>query len=392
MKRDWPQKLSQPSPYYGTDLIWNQVAAPHNPMMDQSGRVWITSAVRTGSQPDFCKGGKDSPFGQYFPLSSSYKQVSMYDPETERFTLVNTCFGTHHVQFGYDKDNTVYFSDPGGPEFGWINTRVLDTTGNQKKAQGWCPAYLDTKGDGKIDPAVDKRIDSRGYGIIVNPVDGSVWTATPGAPGRIIRVTLGSDPPKTCKAEAYEPPFNNPKIPGVFGYMPRGIDVDSNGVIWTASAGSSQLASFDRRKCKVTSGPTATGQQCPEGWTLYPAPGPKMNGMTDGTGADYEYYNWVDRFNTLGLGKDIPIINGSTSDSIEAFDPNTKKWVVMRVPYPMGFFSRGMDGRIDDANGGWKGRGLWATYGNSPMWHVEGGPGPLPKAVKFQIRPDPLAK
>lgn len=392
MKPDWPQTISQPSPFYGTNLVWDQVAAPHNPMMDQRGRVWITATVRKGDQPAFCKGGSDSPYGQYFPLSSSYKQVAMYDPETKRFSLLDTCFGTHHLQFGYDKDNTLYFSNPGGPEFGWINTGVFDATGDARKAQGWCPAYLDTNGDGKIDPSVDKRIDSRGYGIIVNPLDGSVWTASPGAPGRLIRVTLGSASPKTCKAEAYEPPFSNPKMPGVFGYMPRGIDVDSHGVIWTALAGSSQLASFDRSKCKVLNGPAATGQHCPEGWTLYPTPGPKLSGMSDGTGADYEYYDWVDQFNTLGLGPDVPIVNGTGSDSIEAFDPRTRKWVVMRVPYPIGFVSRGMDGRIDDPKAGWKGRGLWATYGNSPMWHVEGGPGPLPKAVKFQIRPDPLAR
>ena len=33
----------------------------------------------------------------------------------------------------------------------------------------------------------------------------------------------------------------------------------------------------------------------------------------------------------------------------------------MRVPYPMGFHARGLDGRIDDPDAGWKGRGLWST-------------------------------
>ena len=192
-------------------------------------------------------------------------------------------------------------------------------------------------------------------------------------------------------SEIYEPPFDNPKMPGVFGFAPRGIDVDRNGVIWTALSGSSHLASFDRRKCKVTNGPTATGQHCPEGWTLYTTPGPKMKGVTDDSSADFEYYNWVDRFNTLGLGQNIPIVNGTGSDSLEAFIPGSKKWFVMRVPYPMGFYSRGMDGRIDDPKAGWKGRGIWATYGEDLTWHTEGGVGTLSKAVKFQIRPNPLA-
>jgi len=71
--------------------------------------------------------------------------------------------------------------------------------------------------------------------------------------------------------------------------------------------------------------------------------------------------------------------------------PDSKKFVVMRVPYPLGFYSRGMDGRIDNPNAGWKGRGLWTTYASISPWNVEGGKGQTAKAVKFQVRPDPLA-
>ena len=194
-------------------------------------------------------------------------------------------------------------------------------------------------------------------------------------------------------AELYQPPFNNPKMPGVFGYGPRGIDVDrSTGVIWTALSGSSHMASFDRRKCKITNGPeAATGQHCPEGWALYTSPGPKMKGVTTDSSANFQYYNWVDQFNTSGLGENIPIAAATGSDALEAFIPSTKQWVVMRVPYPLGFYTRGLDGRIDDPNGGWKGRALWATHAPDLLWHTEGGPGTLSKAVKIQIRPNPLA-
>jgi len=64
----------------------------------------------------------------------------------------------------------------------------------------------------------------------------------------------------------------------------------------------------------------------------------------------------------------------------------------MRVPYPMGFYTRSMDGRIDDPNAGWKGRGLWAGNNNRVMWHTEGGKGTSDFVAKFQVRPDPLAK
>ncbi len=40
------------------------------------------------------------------------------------------------------------------------------------------------------------------------------------------------------------------------------------------------------------------------------------------------------------------------------------------VPYPMGFYAKTFDGRIDDANAGWKGRGIWASAGNRTPFHV----------------------
>ena len=72
--------------------------------------------------------------------------------------------------------------------------------------------------------------------------------------------------------------------------------------------------------------------------------------------------------------------------------PAVGKFVNLRIPYPMGFYAKGMDGRIDDAQAGWKGRGLWTTFGNRTPFHVEGGKGTMPKVVRFQLRPDPLAR
>jgi hypothetical protein len=175
------------------------------------------------------------------------------------------------------------------------------------------------------------------------------------------------------------------------GYVPRAADFDSKGIVWTNLGGSGQLASFDRSKCKVLNGPTATGQHCPEGWTLYPAPGPTFKGETEAK-ADWLYFDWVDRFNTLGMGKDAVVVTGSGSDSLLVFQPATKTWTVMRVPYPIGFYSRGVDGRIDDANAGWKGRGIWADNDTRTTWHVETGKGTPSETIHFQLRPDPLAK
>jgi hypothetical protein len=58
----------------------------------------------------------------------------------------------------------------------------------------------------------------------------------------------------------------------------------------------------------------------------------------------------------------VPIATGNQSDSLHALVGGAM--VQLRVPYPMGFFAKGLDGRIDDPKVGWKGRGLWVTSGN----------------------------
>ena len=402
-----------PFRFFGTKPVWENPASPHNPMMDATGRVWLPTPHRPAANPAECKAGSTNKFAQYHPLERSGEQAGYYDPKTKEFTLIDTCFGTHHLQFAEDDDNTLVFSNPGGQEVGWLNTKQYDRTRNAMASQGWCPTVIDTNGDGRItkpfnqpvrgrsvtgdedsetarlgriDTSRDTRIIVGPYGIVMNPVDDSIWGSTDEVevPGQIFRIDRGSNPPETCITERY-------MLPKELGYRPRGIDVDRNGVIWTALAGSSHMASFDRRKCTVLKGPaTANGRHCDEGWTFYKQPGPSYKGTS--VGAEFNYFNWVDQFNTLGLGENVPIANGSGSDSLLVLNPATKQWVVMRVPYPMGFHSRGMDGRIDDPNAGWKGRGVYATYGADAMWHMEGGPKQQNSLVKFQIRPDPLAK
>ena len=343
-------------------------------------------------------------------LGAVVRGVLNYDPKTGKFEVIDLCFSSGHMLFAndMDKEATLYYDSTAGVYgmggIGWVKTRVWDETHDAEKSQGWCPAILDYNGDGKIgaytkpneppDPKLDRAlVGASGYGITVNPVDGSVWYAGLGnpVPGRIVRMVTGPNPPETCRTEVYEPPFDNPKLPGVEAYSTLGIGVDSNGVVWAALTGSGDLASFDRRKCKgPLNGPTATGPHCPEGWTLYPVPGPKFK--ESDVLADSFYHNWVDRHDTLGLGKNVPIVDGTGSDSLIAFLPETKKFVTMRVPYPLDFYTRSMSGRIDDPKAGWKGRGLWAADNERVIWHVEGGKGTTTFVAHFQIRPDPLAK
>jgi hypothetical protein len=393
-----PKSGFQPSPYWGEEAIWDSLANVHNPMFDQKGRLWITSRVRPSENPAYCKEGSSHPSAKLFPVATSSRHLAMYDPKAKEFTLVGTCFSTHHLFFAEDANHTLWTSG-GGPVVGWLNTKMFEETGNEEKSQGWTALILDTNGNGKrdayvepnqpIDPAKDKRIDSGFYGVMPSPADGSIWGSSLGFPGSLIRVNPGSNLPETALAEIYELPWNNSKA-SVQGFGPRGMDVDRNGVVWTPTA-SGHFASFDRRKCKgPLNGPTATGQHCPEGWTLYPMPGPQFKNVTDSGSAEASYYDWVDQFDTFGLGRNVPIATGNGNDALLALVNG--KFVVLRVPYPLGFYAKGMDGRIDDPKTGWKGKGLWSTYGTRTPFHSEGGKGTTSKVVHFQLRPDPLAK
>jgi hypothetical protein len=416
----------RPSLFWGNEHHWANPpynpADPHNGMLDGQGRVWMTSKIRPNENPSWCTDPKNK-FAEWYPLTSSGRQASYYDPKTKQFVLIDTCYATHHLQFDNDADSTLYFNELTGPIFGWVNTRVYDKTKNEQQASGWCGQALDTNGDGRItrpwnrqvigtggsvlyqsdtggvttaagaqpaapgsttfNPKLDTLVALRMYAVIPSPVDDVVWGVSEQYPGYLIRLQRGSDPPSTCKTLIF-------KVPDP-GFDPRGVDIDTNGVVWTALAASSHLASFDVRKCKDLGGPAkADGSQCREGWTLYQTTGPKLKG-TD-VPADFHYYNWVDQHDVMGFGANTPMATGSNSDSIIVLNPRSREWVSLRVPYPLGFYSRGMDARIDDAKAGWKGRGLWANYGTHFVWHIEGGKGTKGKLVHFQMRPDPLAR
>jgi hypothetical protein len=363
-------------------------------MIDGKGRVWITSAVRPPENPNFCKEGSSHPSAKLFPIANAGRHLAMYDPKTEKITHISTCFGTHHLMFAEDANNTLWTSG-GGQVVGWLNTKMFDETGDEVKSQGWTALIMDTNGNGKrdayvepnqpVDPSKDKRIGGAFYAVSPAP-DGSVWGSMLGFPGAVIRLVPGSNPPETAIAEMYEPPFKGPNG----GFSPRGMDIDRNGVVWAALA-SGHMASFDRRKCKgPLNGPKATGQHCPEGWSLYTEPLPQMKNVTDSGSAEGSYFTWVDQFDTLGLGKNTPINTGNASEGLLALKDG--KWVVLRVPYPVGFYTKWMDGRIDDPNAGWKGKGIWATVSTRAPFHMEGGRGTTSKVLKFQLRSDPLAK
>ena len=269
---------------------------------------------------------------------------------------------------------------------------MFDETGDVEKSQGWTALVLDTNGNGKrdeytepnqpLDPNKDRRIAQGFYAVMPSPVDSSVWGTIRTTPGAVVRIVPGNNPPETrsrksttcrCRASAR-------------------AAATSTARAWCGSrSAAATSAASTARKCKgPLNGPKATGDHCPEGWAFYQYPGPGFEGIGDNS-AESSYYAWVDQHDTFGLGKDVPISTANLQDGFVALD-RTARWCCCACPIRSASMPRGFDGRIDDPNAGWKGRGLWASSGDRTPWLIEGGKGMKPMAVHIQLRPDPLAK
>ena len=172
-----PMQGFQPSAHWGSEAIWTSKANVHNPMFDQKGRVWFTSRIRGNDNPAFCKQGSTHPSAALTPVDTSGRQLAVYDPKTDKVTLVGTCFSTHHLVFAEDANNTLWTSSGGGGGVvGWLNTKMFDETGDEVKSQGWTALVVDTNGNGKrdaytepdqpADPAKDRRINAAFYGVM----------------------------------------------------------------------------------------------------------------------------------------------------------------------------------------------------------------------------------
>ena len=177
-----------PSPYWGMEQIWDSQVNAHNPMMDQDGRVYFTAQTRSPKDPPaYCK--QDSPLrsAQLYPLAGTpdgfvqnARQITVYDPKTKKFTFIDTCFGTHHLNFAEDADNTLWLSNNSQGNLavvGWINTKKylgdrrcrrvagLDGADRRHQRQRQARRGLQRARHSPIDPSKDTRIPFGMYGI-----------------------------------------------------------------------------------------------------------------------------------------------------------------------------------------------------------------------------------
>ena len=383
------------SPSWGPNTIWNSQTITHNPMMDEKGRIWLTSQIRPPANPDWCKAGSTQPSAKAFPINLSNRNIAMYDPAAKKFTLLSTCFPTHHLAFSRDHNRLFFSAGVVGPAvLGWLDVKKFEQTGDEVQSQGWTPFVLDTSGDGKrgeyvepdkpIEPGKDKRIAVNEYAVAVSPTDGAVWGTVIGYPGAIVRTVLGTNPIETALSEIYEPPLP--------GYGPRGGDIDANGVYWAALS-SGHVRQFRPAQMQGAERSDRNGPALPR----------RLDPVSTARPANARRQRCREcRGELLCLGRLVQHLRSRAqrAASSDMWGTSTSsifrarrigKFVNFTVPYPMGFFPKNVDGRIDDASTGWKGNGLWTTYGTRAMFHLEGGTANRPRAVRLQLRPDPLA-
>ena len=365
LTKDYYHGQEEEQAYVGEDKEW--MASPHNPMFDEKGRLWMTVQIRAGGHDYYPAWAKntivtDNPADvdtAYNLLSKNGNnmQLGYYDTKTNKFVTVDTGYNTHHLQLDWQGR---IWTDGGGSAAGELDTKKLDLTNLETIKATEAGAQ---KTFMRIDPDTKKMIPGTGYGEAVSPVDGTVWYSSPVAGGPANKLYMVD--PKTDKIKDYPLP-----PPGRF---PHGIDFSTDGNVWV-SLGSGQLGRLNPK----------TGE-----WKFWDTPGLKFKGTGKETGStDFPYYLWVDQFNVSGLGKDTVIETGTTSDAQFVFDPKKETFVVFHVPYPMPYYARGLDGRIDDPNAGWKGRGLWMTYSSYLPRFTENRSGTV---NHMQIRPNPLA-
>jgi len=109
--------------------------------------------------------------------------------DQEVLSFIDTCFGTHHLNFAEDANNTLWLSKHTQGNLavvGWINTKLYWETGDAAKAQGWTPLIVDTSGKGNRaegytepgkpgDPSKEHQNSVRHVRISWSPLDGTIW-------------------------------------------------------------------------------------------------------------------------------------------------------------------------------------------------------------------------
>ena len=303
------------------------------------------------------QGGFESSVGEALPARPARAATSPCTiPQTKKLTHIGTCFGTHHLMFAEDANHTLWTSG-GGQVIGWLNTKMFDETHDEMKSQGWTALIRDANGNGKrdayvepdqpLDPTKDQRIGGALYAVAPAP-DGSVW----GTRARLSRAPSSGSRPGEPARDGARGNLSNLRRQSEragAGFSPRGGDVDRNGVVL---GGAGERPSRELRSPQVQRPAERSDRHrsalsrrldalCRAGAAVQgrrPIPAAPRRATTPGSISSTR----------SGSGTNMPIDTGNAAEALLALKDG--KFVTLRVPYPIGFYTKWMDGRIDDPN------------------------------------------
>ena len=193
--------------------LWNVASEPRSGQMDHKGRILAGFRIRRDEkQPAFC--GRGQRTSSRATTARSASELEHRGQADRLLRSEDPGVDTHrwfdHSDFASNADHTLYSGM--NNVVGWINTRTFDETGDEQASQGWCPAVLDTNGDGTItewtepdqpiDPTKDHRINFTCYSVGSSPVDHAAWCN--GTAPRSFGSSGARIQPETCKAEVYQ--------------------------------------------------------------------------------------------------------------------------------------------------------------------------------------------
>ena len=156
LTKDYYHGAEENQAYTGEDPEW--MASPHNPMMDENGRVWMTVQVRAGGKnfyPAWAKSTIATETNDPAATDIAYNllaargnnmMLGYYDTKTNKFVSVDTAYNTHHLQIDWQDR---IWSDGGGSAAGELDMKKLDfknIEGTEAAAQKtWMRIDMDTK-------------------------------------------------------------------------------------------------------------------------------------------------------------------------------------------------------------------------------------------------------
>ena len=237
-------------------------------MFGRDGRLWLSAIFKGRDNSAFCKAGSDHPSAKLFPLDGAGRRITILDVKTKEYKYVDTCFSNHHLQFGFDANETLWTSGGGtGGRLGQHQEIRRD-----RRRRGF--AGLDG-----VHPGHQRQRQARRRLCRAEPAGRSgegqahpgrllCGDAEPGGRQHLGHGRRASAERPVWRASIPAPILRKRRLPKstIFrkkGFGTRGGDIDSKGVLWI-SATSGHIASFDRSKCKgPLNGPTATGRSLP---------------------------------------------------------------------------------------------------------------------------------